>query len=181
VKIIFWMSLAGVLYSYAGYPIVMWILARLRPRPWKTDSISPSVSVVLAVHNGIAMLPRKIQFLLDLDYSNIKEIVIVSDGSTDGTAELLARQSPSRLSAIILKEHVSYWSATLPIQGLVAWLENLFCAMIATTPPLKQLAESIGDMSSGSENARLSSTLRLEFMEDSTPFAVNFLFPSLRD
>lgn len=105
-KIIFWMSLAGVLYSYAGYPIVMWILARLRPRPWKTDSISPSVSVVLAVHNGIAMLPRKIQFLLDLDYSNIKEIVIVSDGSTDGTAELLARQSPSRLSAIILKEHV---------------------------------------------------------------------------
>ena len=26
-KIVFWLSLAGILYTYAGYPIVMWILA----------------------------------------------------------------------------------------------------------------------------------------------------------
>ena len=58
----------------------------------------------MAVHNGVALLPRKIQQLRDLDYSNIKEMVIVSDGSTDGTAELLGRQRQPALKTIILKE-----------------------------------------------------------------------------
>ena len=104
-KIIFWLSLIGIFYTYLGYPAVMWMLARLRPRPWKVSPISPSVSIVMAVHNGAALLPRKIEHLLGLDYPNIKEIIIVSDGSTDGTAELLARQRHPRLTAIILTEH----------------------------------------------------------------------------
>jgi cellulose synthase/poly-beta-1,6-N-acetylglucosamine synthase-like glycosyltransferase len=105
VKIIFWLSLIGILYTYAGYPLAMWVLARLRPRPWKFAPINPSVSVVLAVHNGVALLPGKIQHLLDLDYSNVKEIIIVSDGSTDGTVELLAQQEHAHFKTIVLKEH----------------------------------------------------------------------------
>jgi glycosyltransferase involved in cell wall biosynthesis len=105
VKIIFWLSVGGIFYAYAGYPIAMWALARLRPQAWKAGSISPAVSIVLAVHNGVAMLPRKVQHLLDLDYPNVKEIIIVSDGSTDGTAELLARQQQPGLKTIILQEH----------------------------------------------------------------------------
>jgi cellulose synthase/poly-beta-1,6-N-acetylglucosamine synthase-like glycosyltransferase len=105
VRIIFWLSLFGILYTYAGYPAVMWMIARLRPRPWLAGPISPRVSVVLAVHNGAALLPRQIERLLGLDYPNIEEIVIVSDGSTDGTAELLARQRHPRLKTIVLNEH----------------------------------------------------------------------------
>ena len=104
-RIVFWLSMAGVFYTYAGYPALVWLFARLRPRPWIANPISPSVSIVLAVHNGAALLPRKINHLLDLDYPNIKEIIIVSDGSTDGTAELLAHQNNPRLTAIILHEH----------------------------------------------------------------------------
>jgi glycosyltransferase involved in cell wall biosynthesis len=105
VKSIFWLSLVGVLYTYAGYPLAMWMLARLWPRPWKVAPIAPSVSVVLAVHNGVSLLPRKFQHLLELDYRNIQEIIVVSDGSTDGTAELLTRQSHPRIQAVILEEH----------------------------------------------------------------------------
>jgi cellulose synthase/poly-beta-1,6-N-acetylglucosamine synthase-like glycosyltransferase len=105
VKIIFWASLAGILYTYMGYPMLMWLLARFRRHAWKTASITPSVSIVLAVRNGIEMLPRKIQHLLDLDYPNLTEIIIVSDGSTDGTAALLSRQSSKRIKAIVLDEH----------------------------------------------------------------------------
>ncbi len=104
-KIIFWLSLIGILYTYMGYPVAIWMLARLRPRPWKVAPITPSVSVVLAVHNGVALLPRKIQHLLGLDYPNIKEIIVVSDGSSDGTAELLALQQHPLVKTIVLKEH----------------------------------------------------------------------------
>ncbi|MGD0939344.1 MAG: glycosyltransferase family 2 protein [Terracidiphilus sp.] len=104
-KLVFWLSLAGILYTYAGYPVLIWVIARLRPRPWTIGPITPTVSVVLAVHNGMALLPRKIESVLSLDYPNIKEIIIVSDGSNDGTAEFLARQHDSRITPIILKEH----------------------------------------------------------------------------
>jgi glycosyltransferase involved in cell wall biosynthesis len=105
VRLIFWLSMAGLLYTYAGYPAVVWLLARLRPRRWTAAPITPGVSIVLAVHNGAARLAGQIERLLALDYPNIKELIIVSDGSTDGTAELLARQRHPRLTTIILEEH----------------------------------------------------------------------------
>jgi cellulose synthase/poly-beta-1,6-N-acetylglucosamine synthase-like glycosyltransferase len=104
-KIVFWLSLLGIFYTYLGYPALMWLFARIRPKPWKAAPITPSVSIVLAVHNGIALLPRQIEHLLGLDYPNIKEVIIVSDGSTDGTAELLSRQQHPILKTIILEEH----------------------------------------------------------------------------
>lgn len=104
-KTVFWLSLIGVLYAYLGYPIVMSVRARVWPRPWKKSPITPSISIVLAVHNGASLLPRKIEHLLGLDYPDIKEIVLVSDGSTDGTAELLTHKQDLRIKAIVLGEH----------------------------------------------------------------------------
>lgn len=104
-RIIFWLSLAGIVYTYAGYPVAIWLLSRLRPKPWKSAPFHPSVSIILAVRDGIALLPGKMQHLLDLDYPNIKEIIIVSDGSTDGTAEQLLGPRPSSIKPIILREH----------------------------------------------------------------------------
>jgi len=105
VKIVFWLSLAGILYAYAGYPVVIWALARLWPRIWKSAPFNPSVSIVLAVHNGAALLPGKIQHLLSLDYANIQEIILVSDGSTDGTAAILRSLHNPLIKTIVLSEH----------------------------------------------------------------------------
>ena len=104
-RLIFWLSLTGILYTYLGYPAVIWILARLRPQRWKVAPITPSVSIVMAVHNGAALLAAKLQHLLCLDYGNLKEIIVVSDGSTDGTAELLSRQQGPLIKTIVLKQH----------------------------------------------------------------------------
>lgn len=103
---IFWISLTGILYIYVGYPLIMWALARWRPRPWIAQPINPTVSFVLAVHNGASMLPAKIRHLLEIDYRNVSEIVIVSDGSDDGTAELLTRQHHPKIVPIVLEQHV---------------------------------------------------------------------------
>lgn len=102
---ILWASLAVILYTYAGYPLLMWILASMRPQRCHAASISPSVSVVMAVHNGCALLPKKIEHLLGLDYPQLKEIIIVSDGSTDDTEKLLAGYDQPLLKKVILAEH----------------------------------------------------------------------------
>ena len=104
-KIVFLFSLLGILYTYLGYPIAMWALAHVRPRKRAIASIKPSVSIVLAVHNGIDRLQAKIQHLLDLDYSEIKEIIIASDGSTDGTAEYLRTLRAEKIKTVVLDEH----------------------------------------------------------------------------
>jgi cellulose synthase/poly-beta-1,6-N-acetylglucosamine synthase-like glycosyltransferase len=105
VRLVFWLSMGGLLYTYAGYPALAWLLARLWPQRWTAAPIAPSVSIVLAVHNGAGRLKGQIERLLALDYPNIKEIIAVSDGSTDGTAEWLTGQRHPRLTTIILEEH----------------------------------------------------------------------------
>ncbi len=104
-KAALWISLGIVFYAYIGYPLVMWAFARWLKRRSHIAPISPSVSIVLAVHNGMALLPWKMAHLFNLDYPNIQEIVVVSDGSTDGTAEFLGRLADPRLKKVLLKDH----------------------------------------------------------------------------
>ena len=100
-----WISLGIVFYAYIGYPLVMWAFARWLKRRSDVAEISPSVSIVLAVRNGMAFLPSKMTHLFNLDYPNIQEIIVVSDGSTDGSAEFLAGLSDPRLKSVPLKDH----------------------------------------------------------------------------
>lgn len=101
----FWLAFIGILYTYVGYPVAIWVWAKLRPRPWKTAPITPTVSVVLAVRNGMFLLEQRIEQLTALEYPEIREIIIVSDGSTDGTAEFLSRQRHPLIVPIILQHH----------------------------------------------------------------------------
>lgn len=101
---VFWISALAILYTYLGYPLIVWALARLRPRPWRAAPLEPSVSVVMAVHNGMAHLESKIRHLLRLDYANVKEIIVVSDGSNDGTAEYLRALHNLRVEVLIEDE-----------------------------------------------------------------------------
>jgi cellulose synthase/poly-beta-1,6-N-acetylglucosamine synthase-like glycosyltransferase len=105
VKFLFWLSFAGIVYTYLGYPAILWIVARVRSRAWQKAPIHASVSIVLAVRNGLPLLEHRIQQLIALDYPNIQEIIIVSDGSTDGTAEFLVAQNRPQLRSVILQEH----------------------------------------------------------------------------
>ena len=104
-KLLFWLSLAGILYAYLGYPLAIWALARLWPQRWRVAPLTPSVSIVMAVHNGAPLLAAKLQHLLGIDYPHLQQIIVVSDGSTDATAELLARVQHPLLKPIVLQEH----------------------------------------------------------------------------
>lgn len=110
-RVCFWTSLAVVLYTYIGYPVLMAVLAKLRPRPWRKESIRPSVSVIMAVHNGGAILTAKMAHLLALDADLVREIIVVSDGSTDGTAALLENYTDQRVRVLAIPAQVGKSSA----------------------------------------------------------------------
>ncbi|PYX38713.1 MAG: glycosyltransferase family 2 protein, partial [Acidobacteria bacterium] len=87
---VFWGAVALIAYTYVGYPLWLWLRCRLRPKPIQAGSIAPFVSVVMVVRNEERVLARKLDNLLSLEYpSQQMEIVVVSDGSTDRTEEIL--------------------------------------------------------------------------------------------
>ena len=103
---IFWASLGLILYTYAGFPLWIYLRSWLWPNPWRQAPIVPSVSVILAVHNGAKLLAKKIDHLLALDYPPDKvDIIVVSDGSTDGTHRILEEIHHPRVKTIICPEH----------------------------------------------------------------------------
>ena len=93
--VVFWLGAAGVLYPYIGYPLLLWAWARVRPRPDGSGlgGDLPSVSMILPVHNEASRLERKIENTERLEYPRDRfEVIFISDGSTDGTVDLLRRR-----------------------------------------------------------------------------------------
>ena len=99
--LVFWISAAAIIYTYAGYPLIIWLAARIRPRAVKKADITPFVSVVVACHNEAANIGSKISNLLESDYPPERlEIVVVSDGSTDLTRAVVEAHASDRLRLI---------------------------------------------------------------------------------
>jgi len=92
---VFWFSAFVIGYTYLGYPLLLAVWARVGKRPNRKADISadeawPSISIVLAVRNEAARLPARVENLLQLNYPGPREIIVVSDGSTDRTEYALA-------------------------------------------------------------------------------------------
>jgi cellulose synthase/poly-beta-1,6-N-acetylglucosamine synthase-like glycosyltransferase len=104
VSFVFWLSFAVIAYTYVGYPSIMFLLARFAARPWRKAHFDASVSIVMAVHNGAERLPQQIEHLASLDPGRVREVIIVSDGSNDATAEVLNQSRDPRVRSIILPE-----------------------------------------------------------------------------
>lgn len=103
--LVFWCALGILAYATIGYPLAVAALARVRPRPYRRESVEPRVSVVIAVHNEVAHIGRKIENLLNIDYpADCLEILVGSDGSTDGTLERLRAVAEQRIRIFPLPE-----------------------------------------------------------------------------
>src|ERR1044071_9090066 len=105
--IVFYVSVAFVLYVYAGYPVVLWFWRRIACRKVHKEigganaslterrhqgECAPSVSIIVAAYNESASIEKKILNLLALDYPAQKVQIILSlDGPTDDT-EAVARK-----------------------------------------------------------------------------------------
>ena len=92
--LIFLVSALVLAYVIAGYPMVLALWRGAAP-PIHKEFIPRSVSVLIVVHNGERSLRRKLESVLALDYPREQmEILVVSDGSTDGTDRIAQSFAP---------------------------------------------------------------------------------------
>ncbi len=89
-KWVFWIAAGVITYAYVGYAVWLWIRSAWSPRPVRRGVVEPTVSAVMVVRNEEAVIARKLENLLALEYPAAKlNVVVVSDGSSDGTESIL--------------------------------------------------------------------------------------------
>lgn len=81
-------SLAWLFFAYAGYPLALALLRASSPRPLRREDRFPPISVIVAVHDGERALAHKLEATLAQDYPGPVEVIVSSDGSTDGTLSI---------------------------------------------------------------------------------------------
>lgn len=88
---VFYFLIFLIIYAFVGYPITILILSIVSPSKVKEDpNFTPSVSLLIAAFNEEESIAEKIKNSLALNYPKDKlEIVVVSDGSTDKTDEIV--------------------------------------------------------------------------------------------
>jgi poly-beta-1,6-N-acetyl-D-glucosamine synthase len=85
-------------YTYVGYPVLIALWARLRPRPVKRGTAKPSVALIVVAYNEEARIKNKIATCLAQDYpSDNMRIVIATDGSTDATGSIVRSYEDRRV------------------------------------------------------------------------------------
>lgn len=103
-KLLFWLSAAVVGYTYVGYLAWLWLASQFCSRPLRTHPYSPSVTIIIAARNEARTLPAKIANLRRLRYDAGLQIIIVSDGSSDGSEQILWKNR-EHLVPIVLEQH----------------------------------------------------------------------------
>ncbi|PYX51057.1 MAG: glycosyltransferase family 2 protein [Acidobacteria bacterium] len=105
ITLAFWLSAGVIVYAYVGYFVWLWVRAKWRPRPAMRGQIEPVLSVVMVVRNEESVLAAKLRNLLELDYPPERlQVVVVSDGSTDGTEAILREHASDPRVVVVLNQ-----------------------------------------------------------------------------
>lgn len=90
IQIIFWTSVFALFYVYVGYPILVYLVSRLVPKPVKRGDYQPNVTILITAYNEENDIRAKLNNTLEIDYPKEKlEIIVASDGSTDKTDQFV--------------------------------------------------------------------------------------------
>lgn len=102
---IFWGSAAVIAYTYFGYPGWLWLRKRWRSKDVMRGPYVPFVSIVMVVRNEEQALRRKLENLLSLDYpAELVQLIVVSDGSTDQTQDILHEYASNPRFNVVLNQ-----------------------------------------------------------------------------
>jgi cellulose synthase/poly-beta-1,6-N-acetylglucosamine synthase-like glycosyltransferase len=101
---IFWGALAIVVYVYAGFPLLVWLVSRLHPRPVRKRPVPPpTVSFIIAAYNEERSIAKKLANTFALEYPAERlQILVVSDGSSDRTEDIVRSEGGDRVTLLAL-------------------------------------------------------------------------------
>ena len=109
-----WWGVAGVLapiamfgYAYAGYPLLLRLIAARRPMPSEPPEPAewPLVTITLPCHNEGRRLRTAIEGILRADYpAERRQVLVISDASTDGTDDIAREYADRGVELIRLPE-----------------------------------------------------------------------------
>ena len=91
-ELLFWSSLFLIVYAYAGYPLSLALLKRVKKKTFKIaqPDNEPVMSIIIAAANEESKIANKLDNTLALQYPYGKvEIIITLDGATDNTANII--------------------------------------------------------------------------------------------
>lgn len=89
-KILFFASAFLTAYSYAVYPLILAFLSLFIRKEAAVSRIKPGVTLIISAYNEEGAIAKKIENSLSLDYPKDSiEIIVVSDGSTDKTNDIV--------------------------------------------------------------------------------------------
>lgn len=113
-KLILWGSVSLIAYTYLGYPVLMWMLARVKGQPARRSRLAvpyPAVSLIVAAFNEQDVIAKKIRNCLALRYPAERfELLIGSDGSSDRTVEIASQfQADPRVKVHALPRRGKIW------------------------------------------------------------------------
>ena len=107
-KLIFFVGLFIIFYSYLGYGLLIWVMLKVRRLFRRTQpdadekSELPAVTIVVAAFNEESYIIEKIENTLSLDYPSDKlSVIFITDGSTDNTYYLAKKYK----EILVLHEH----------------------------------------------------------------------------
>ncbi len=102
-QIVFWLMVAVVLFTYLLFPAIVFVRGRLLGRSYKSAEITPTISMIIAAHNEVASIGAKLDNILSLDYPRDKlEVLIASDGSNDGTNDIVRKYADHNVTLLAL-------------------------------------------------------------------------------
>jgi cellulose synthase/poly-beta-1,6-N-acetylglucosamine synthase-like glycosyltransferase len=104
-EILFFGSLALVLHSYAGYPASLYLIGLFRNTRVRKGGDLPEVTLVITAHNEEKRIGAKLENTLALRYPRERlQVIVASDGSTDGTNAAVSAHREEGIELLALRE-----------------------------------------------------------------------------
>jgi glycosyltransferase involved in cell wall biosynthesis len=151
------------LYAYLGYPMLLWVAAKTRRNsvPAAPTAEWPHVTITVPVYNAASSIRSTLDGILDLDYERDKlQVLVISDGSTDDTDEIVRSLRSRGVELLRLPERrgktVAENTALAAARGQI--LVNVDSTILLTPMSLKRLVRVFDDPTIGVASGRDVST-----------------------